>query len=269
MSRKHGKFCTYDRSSLPTCLSAHSLLPAHSSSGYCDIQGRRRVIEDFHSIHLDPGRNISYYLIADGHCGNLASKYVVSFLYNKLSVELDGLIRGNLSTANWQEEIERNVTKVFHEIHEDFLKTAARSSHVSMDQSGTTATVVLLTKYAFVIASLGDSRAVLASAGGDSRSAGAFKAIQLTTDHVASNESEKLLVQARGGYVVEKNGVYRVNGVLAITRSIGGTCLFNLFGKSMSCFLRASFHSPNHFVFRCQLESIPVARSPGTLVSRQ
>jgi serine/threonine protein kinase len=32
--RKHAKFCTYDRSNLPTCINAHSMLPAHPTSGY-------------------------------------------------------------------------------------------------------------------------------------------------------------------------------------------------------------------------------------------
>jgi serine/threonine protein kinase len=54
VGRKHANFCDYDRSNLPTCLNAHSMLPAHSFSGYCDIQGRRNVIEDFHAIHLLP-----------------------------------------------------------------------------------------------------------------------------------------------------------------------------------------------------------------------
>lgn len=40
-SRKHARFCAYDRSLLPQCLNAHSMLPTHSTSGYCDIQGRR------------------------------------------------------------------------------------------------------------------------------------------------------------------------------------------------------------------------------------
>jgi len=31
-SRKHAKFCRYDHSSLPTCLNAHSMLPAHVGS---------------------------------------------------------------------------------------------------------------------------------------------------------------------------------------------------------------------------------------------
>jgi serine/threonine protein kinase len=75
-ARKHARFCTYDRSSLPTCLHAHSMLPAHPFSGYCDIQGRRSVIEDFHSIHLLP--SWQFYGIFDGHLGNLASKYAAS-----------------------------------------------------------------------------------------------------------------------------------------------------------------------------------------------
>jgi serine/threonine protein kinase len=32
-ARKHAKFCTYDRSNLPTCINAHSMLPAHPTSG--------------------------------------------------------------------------------------------------------------------------------------------------------------------------------------------------------------------------------------------
>ena len=52
VGRKHAHFCDYNRSGLPTCLNAHSMLPAHPFSGHCDIQGRRQIIEDFHAIHL-------------------------------------------------------------------------------------------------------------------------------------------------------------------------------------------------------------------------
>jgi serine/threonine protein kinase len=63
--RKHAKFCTYDNSKLPTCLNAHSMLPEHHTSGYCDLQGRRPTIEDFHSIHLHSDHQ--FYGIFDGH----------------------------------------------------------------------------------------------------------------------------------------------------------------------------------------------------------
>jgi serine/threonine protein kinase len=64
-TRKHAKFCIYDYSKLPTCLNAHSMLPEHPTSGYCDLQGRRPTIEDFHSIHLYPDHQ--FYGIFDGH----------------------------------------------------------------------------------------------------------------------------------------------------------------------------------------------------------
>lgn len=53
-ARRHAKFCRYDHLALPTCLNAHSMLPAHVASGYCDIQGRRKVIEDMHAVQLTP-----------------------------------------------------------------------------------------------------------------------------------------------------------------------------------------------------------------------
>ena len=76
-ARRHAKFCHYDHSGLPSCLNAHSMLPAHIASvslvkipyfllfgsfssliiclllqGHCDIQGRRSVIEDMHAVQL-------------------------------------------------------------------------------------------------------------------------------------------------------------------------------------------------------------------------
>ena len=32
-SRKHSRFCSYDQSVLPPCLSSHAMLPAHPTSG--------------------------------------------------------------------------------------------------------------------------------------------------------------------------------------------------------------------------------------------
>jgi serine/threonine protein phosphatase PrpC len=101
-----------------------------------------------------------------------------------------------------------------------------------MDQSGTTATALLLTQKTVLIASLGDSRAVMSSqinvteAAGQWNSFPAMSAIQLTHDHVASDPGERDLVVARGGYVsAGQGGVKRVNGTLAITRSIGDAIL--------------------------------------------
>jgi len=118
-SRKHAKFCKYDHSSLPTCLNAHSLLPAHSSSGYCDIQGRRQTIEDFHAVHLQP--NQQFYGIFDGHLGNFASKFSAHFLYGELSTGLTDLL-SNVLEGNWKGKVENHTIEAFNVVHEKFPK---------------------------------------------------------------------------------------------------------------------------------------------------
>lgn len=218
-SRRHGKFCTYDHSTLPTCLNAHRMLPAHLSSGYCDIQGRRRTIEDFHAIHLKPTQQ--FYGIFDGHLGNLASKYAASFLYGELSSRLVG-VATPLYGPDWKQEVEERATEAFAIVHGQFIEAIARLPHGFMDQSGTTATALLVTENSYVVTSLGDTRAVLSSqrrvhAGGNVE----LVPLQLTKDHVASDNEEKRLVETRGGQVLEHNNMYRVGGTLAITRSIG------------------------------------------------
>ena len=63
--RKHSKFCTYNHTYLPSCINTHMMLPEHPTSGYCDLQGRRPTIEDFHSIHLK--HDHQFYGMFDGH----------------------------------------------------------------------------------------------------------------------------------------------------------------------------------------------------------
>jgi protein phosphatase 1L len=219
-SRKHAKFCTYDRSALPTCLNAHSMLPAHSYSGYCDIQGRRRTIEDFHAIHLLPYQQ--FYGIFDGHLGNFASKYAASFLYGELSSRLSQFMVPPLAD-DWKMKIKEGAGEAFDAVHEKFLKTIGTTTYRYgfMDSSGTTATALLACNETFVIASLGDSRAVLSKQNIMPDGRMEIKPIQLTKDHVASDFDERKMVESKGGTIVQNNGVGRVNGTLVITRSIG------------------------------------------------
>jgi serine/threonine protein phosphatase PrpC len=224
-ARKHAKFCTYDRSKLPTSVNAHSMLPAHPKSGYFDIQGRRPTIEDFHSIHLLPSEE--FFGVFDGHTGNLASKFAASTLYEQLTSRLSNLddeVRDN--KVGWKEGVKGNVTEAFADIHQQFLRAVSFANHGAMDDSGTTATAVLVTGEAVVVASLGDSRAVLSSASTSDATKQSYGyismgAIQLTKDHVASDPDEAEIVRALGGEVSVVNGLARINGVLAITRSIG------------------------------------------------
>jgi serine/threonine protein phosphatase PrpC len=216
-TRKHAKFCTYDRSNLPTCINTHSMLPAHPTSGYCDLQGRRRTIEDFHSIHLY--KTVQYYAIFDGHTGNVASKYAASTLHDNMIRQLPTL-QHVAKHEDWKVMIEQNVSRAFQETHEGFMDALKRAP--TMDQSGTTATALLVTDDVVIVASLGDSRAVLSSFDAE----GNLFPVQLTNDHVASDPKERALVLGRGGSVsMVSGGLNRVNGTLAITRSIGDAAL--------------------------------------------
>ena len=230
-ARKHGTFCEYDKTSLPTCFNAHSMLPAHSLSGHCDIQGRRRVMEDFHAIRLLPTQQ--FYAIFDGHNGNFASKFVASFLYQEMVDRIPG---EDTAVATWKESVETSVKQAFVKTHEKLLDAASLTPHESMRQSGTTATVALVTNTSVVVASIGDSRAVLSSRRQKSDQQGGnddtvLTAIQLTHDHVASDPHERRLVEERGGYVEAVNGLDRVNGILAITRSLGDSRLASVLSR--------------------------------------
>jgi len=111
LSRKHntsaaGKRCLYSSHSLPDCSSQHSLLPLDPSSGWCDLVGRRRRLEDTHTLLFGPDthaaeaeaeaeaeagggegrprlRSVSFsafYGVFDGHQGSRASRWAAKFL---------------------------------------------------------------------------------------------------------------------------------------------------------------------------------------------
>ena len=65
--RGHARFCEYNTSTLPACISWHSMVPYDPHSGWCDVQGRRAGIEDFHSIVFM--EDYKFYAVFDGHWG--------------------------------------------------------------------------------------------------------------------------------------------------------------------------------------------------------
>jgi protein phosphatase 1L len=101
-----------------------------------------------------------------------------------------------------------------------------------MDESGTTATILLVTELAVIIANVGDSRAVmsqwLVDETGDTR----INAIQLTVDHVASSDEERKQILERGGFVSESGGIDRVMGRLAVSRSLGDIKLASVLSRT-------------------------------------
>ncbi|KAL7429849.1 hypothetical protein ACHAXM_001901 [Skeletonema potamos] len=197
------------------------MLPTHSTSGYCDIQGRRKTIEDFHTIHLN--QNQQFYGIFDGHMGNIASKFSASSFYDEVRESLstvDEEIQSSNSDEKWKDRVKLNMEQSFYNLHEGILEAIASSPTGVMREAGTTATILHVTDLAVVIANVGDSRAVLSSwvyNGNEEEVTG----IQLTVDHVASSPEEQDDVIERGGFISKSGGIDRVNGSLAVSRSLG------------------------------------------------
>jgi len=232
-TRRHGAFCTYDRSQLPPCLNAHSMLPTHPTSGYCDIQGRRKTIEDFHTVHLGPMHQ--FYGVFDGHLGNLASKYAASSFYVEIEEYLsniDDLIRNQTSQLVWQEEVAKQVIQSFEDLHLGIIEAVELSPGGVMDESGTTATILYVSSLAVVIANVGDSRAVMAQWLVDEKGIEYITARQLTIDHIASSDEERKQVLERGGFVSESGGIDRVMGSLAVSRSLGDIKLASFLSRT-------------------------------------
>ena len=232
-TRKHAEFCTYDRSQLPPCLNAHSMLPTHPTSGYCDIQGRRKTIEDFHTVHLGPMHQ--FYGVFDGHLGNLASKYAASSFYVEIEEYLsniDDRIRNQTSKLVWQEEVAKQVIQSFEDLHLGIIEAVELSPGGVMDESGTTATILYVSSLAVVIANVGDSRAVMAQWLVDEKGVKYITARQLTIDHIASSDEERQQVLEKGGFVSESGGVDRVMGSLAVSRSLGDIRLASFLSRT-------------------------------------
>jgi len=235
--RKHALFCDFDRSNLPPCLNAHSMLPAHPTSGYCDIQGRRPTIEDFHAIHLH--QNHQFYGVFDGHWGNLASKYSARYMYASMKTIWSDLDERVLNYSNWKETVAKDLEDSFFLLHKGFLSVVKKSPGKVMNKSGSTATILLTTKEAVVVANVGDSRAILSHGTSYNQSVQTLSAIQLTIDHIASDKDEKSLIEGKGGYISSSGSIKRVNGTLAVTRSIGDVPMMKILSQSPHVWIKS------------------------------
>ncbi|KAM8842093.1 protein phosphatase Mn(2+)-dependent 1K-like [Synchiropus picturatus] len=167
-----------------------------SNVGSASLIGRRKTNEDRFKI-CQPAVNILYLAVFDGHGGREAA----DFCEARMEQHIKGLAR---QTQN----LEVVLTKAFTEVDKEL---AERSPSC---QSGTTATVALLRDNTeLVVASAGDSRALLCREG---------KGLQLTSDHTPERKEERERIESRGGFVVPNScGDLYVNGRLAMTRSIG------------------------------------------------
>ncbi|KAA8528035.1 hypothetical protein F0562_035096 [Nyssa sinensis] len=165
-------------------------------------RGKRDVMEDGYGVMLDilGDPTQAFFAVIDGHGGHAATDYVAENLGKNIVKALERV------------EIEK--------AEEDELEAAIRGGYLVTDQEflsqgasgGACAASVLLKGGELHVANVGDCRVVLSRKG---------VADALTNDHRLSREDERFRIENSGGYVHCRNGVWRVNGSLAVSRAVG------------------------------------------------
>ncbi|XP_060103054.1 protein phosphatase 1K, mitochondrial [Heteronotia binoei] len=173
-----------------------------SNVGCSSHIGKRKENEDrFDYAQLTD--DVLYFAVYDGHggvavadfCNKYMQKYIKEFLAGERNMEIA-------------------LFKAFVEIEKAYERHAHLSADATLLSAGSTATVALLRDgIELVVASVGDSRALLCRKG---------KALKLTIDHTPERKDEKQRIKKAGGFVAWNSlGQPHVNGRLAMTRSIG------------------------------------------------
>ncbi|CAL5399028.1 unnamed protein product [Camellia sinensis] len=124
------------------------------------------------------------------------------------------------------EILQKALLRTIHDIDTKFSLEAFNNRYIS----GSTATIVLLVDGQILVASVGDSKALLCSEkiksalGDEVASITVLDVEELTRDHHPDRDDERARIEAAGGFV-RLWGVPHVNGILAVSRSIGDVYL--------------------------------------------
>lgn len=178
----------------------------------CEMQGWRRSMEDA-VVCEELAEGVHLFAVLDGHGGPEVAQYVAQLLPKEI------LLEPHFKLRNYPKAL----TNVFRRIDELLESERAEEELLAIGKrlnvsgppgervayrAGTTAVVLLVTKYRLYVANIGDSRAVLSRSGA---------ALALSNDHKPDLPSERNRIEKAGGYVKEG----RVNGSLGLSRSFG------------------------------------------------
>ncbi|XP_071781221.1 protein phosphatase 1L isoform X1 [Centroberyx gerrardi] len=178
------------------------------------IQGRRDHMEDRFEVLTDITNKThpSVFGIFDGHGGEAAADYVKAHLPDSLKQQLQAFEREKReSVLSYASILEQRILAVDREMLDKLS-----ANH---DEAGTTCLVALLSDRELTVANVGDSRGVLCDKDGN--------AVALSHDHKPYQLKERKRIKRAGGFI-SFNGSWRVQGILAMSRSLGDYPLKNL-----------------------------------------
>lgn len=172
-------------------------------------------LEDQSQVKTGPhGTQIGVY---DGHGGPEASRFIRKHIFSK--IESFAREQGCMST-----EV---LKKAFNATEEEFLGLVDKKwrSMPNFAAVGSCCLVGVICGNMLYIANLGDSRAVLGTLKAKRR----VHAVRLSIEHNAGNVEEREELKAQhpddSHIVVQNQGVWRVKGIIQVTRSIGDVYL--------------------------------------------
>uniref|UniRef100_A0A3Q2DR42 Protein phosphatase 1L n=1 Tax=Cyprinodon variegatus TaxID=28743 RepID=A0A3Q2DR42_CYPVA len=173
------------------------------------IQGRRDHMEDRFQVLTDivNKSHPSIFGVFDGHGGEAAAEFAKTHLAEALHKD-EKKEKGGLS---YPSILEQQILTLDREMLE---KLSA-----NYNEAGTTCLVALLSDKELIVANVGDSRGVLCDKDGN--------AIPLSHDHKPYQLKERKRIKKAGGFI-SFNGSWRVQGILAMSRSLGDYPLKNL-----------------------------------------
>ncbi|GMI72109.1 D-CLADE TYPE 2C PROTEIN PHOSPHATASE 2 [Hibiscus trionum] len=172
-----------------------------------------QVLED--QSQIESGQFGTFVGVYDGHGGPEAARYVCDHLFSHfraITAESEGVVTPE------------TIQRAFRQTEEGFTALVSElwSTRPNMATVGTCSLVGVIYQQTLFIANLGDSRVVLGKKVGNT---GEMAALQLSTEHNANIEAIryelKELHPNDPQIVVLKHGVWRVKGIIQVSRSIG------------------------------------------------
>lgn len=179
------------------------VLKASYAWGVSRAQGQREYQEDRHVIAENFCMGYSMFAVLDGHGGSEVVDFCASNLAHITRQAL--LTQGDMN-------IQQALVRAFEAVHRA-LDSALSPAQTAM--CGCTCVMLLLHDNHLWVANCGDSRAIMGS-----RERGK-PVIALSEDHKPNSASELRRIRSAGGDVHMIDGIARVSGGLAVSRSLG------------------------------------------------
>jgi protein phosphatase 1L len=171
--------------------------------GPWDMEDRALVVPRV--VKMSPASTL--YGVFDGHHGSSASQFCVDHLGHFVTTNLAKV------GSSIPKSVSDGLIKAFRDMDVDYC---SKEEHIS----GSTACVVLVDNNTITVANTGDSRAILVS----EPEPNDIRAVALSIDHKPDRLDERERIAKAGG-TVSHWGVWRVEGVLAMSRAIGDKSL--------------------------------------------